>query len=183
MDFKSWLHAFRTGVAQEGPRKGMVTLPTPYQRKRRPKHPLRPIGGSLAVKRCPKPKRRAPTPWQEPLSDTIFGAPGRIRTRNLWVRSPALYPLSYRRNEGEMTDVLGRATGFEPVISCATDRRLRPLGYARHPAVPATGAYGSQRSRGQSNGRPQVCWPSYRSKKVGKLQEETALTAPRVCYN
>ena len=26
---------------------------------------------------------------------------------------------------------LGRATGFEPVISCATDRRLRPLGYAR----------------------------------------------------
>ena len=27
---------------------------------------------------------------------------------------------------------LGRATGFEPVISCATDRRLRPLGYARH---------------------------------------------------
>ena len=28
--------------------------------------------------------------------------------------------------------LLGRATGFEPVISCATDRRLRPLGYARH---------------------------------------------------
>ena len=27
--------------------------------------------------------------------------------------------------------VLGRATGFEPVVSCATDRRLRPLGYAR----------------------------------------------------
>ena len=27
---------------------------------------------------------------------------------------------------------LGRATGFEPVVSCATDRRLRPLGYARH---------------------------------------------------
>ena len=27
---------------------------------------------------------------------------------------------------------LGRATGFEPVISCATDRRLGPLGYARH---------------------------------------------------
>lgn len=28
--------------------------------------------------------------------------------------------------------LVGRATGFEPVISCATDRRLRPLGYARH---------------------------------------------------
>ena len=27
--------------------------------------------------------------------------------------------------------MVGRATGFEPVISCATDRRLRPLGYAR----------------------------------------------------
>ena len=27
--------------------------------------------------------------------------------------------------------LMGRATGFEPVISCATDRRLGPLGYAR----------------------------------------------------
>ena len=27
---------------------------------------------------------------------------------------------------------MGRAMGFEPTISCATDRRLRPLGYARH---------------------------------------------------
>ena len=31
--------------------------------------------------------------------------------------------------------VLGRATGFEPVISCATDRRLGPLGYARRTAI------------------------------------------------
>ena len=30
---------------------------------------------------------------------------------------------------------LGRATGFEPVISCATDRRLGPLGYARRTAI------------------------------------------------
>ncbi len=35
-------------------------------------------------------------------------------------------------NAGE----LGRATGFEPVISCATDRRLRPLGYARRVKLP-----------------------------------------------
>ena len=28
--------------------------------------------------------------------------------------------------------LMGRAMGFEPTISCATDRRLRPLGYARH---------------------------------------------------
>ena len=27
--------------------------------------------------------------------------------------------------------LMGRATGFEPVISCATDRCLGPLGYAR----------------------------------------------------
>ena len=34
---------------------------------------------------------------------------------------------------GDQVEILlGRATGFEPVISCATDRRLRPLGYARH---------------------------------------------------
>ena len=35
--------------------------------------------------------------------------------------------------------VLGRATGFEPVVSCATDRRLRPLGYARRAGVYAEG--------------------------------------------
>ena len=36
---------------------------------------------------------------------------------------------------------MGRATGFEPVISCATDRRLRPLGYARrNDRDPQTGA-------------------------------------------
>ncbi len=28
------------------------------------------------------------------------GAPGRTRTRNPWVRSPVLYPLSYRRVSG-----------------------------------------------------------------------------------
>ena len=65
---------------------------------------------------------------------TEHGAPGETRTHNPWVRSPVLYPLSYRRiyrvNRVEL--LLGRATGFEPVISCATDRRLRPLGYARH---------------------------------------------------
>ena len=27
----------------------------------------------------------------------VGGAPGRTRTRNPWVRSPVLYPLSYRR--------------------------------------------------------------------------------------
>ena len=51
------------------------------------------------------------------------GAPGRTRTRSPWVRSPVLYPLSYRRM-GLPEERLGRATGFEPVISCATDRRL-----------------------------------------------------------
>ncbi len=52
------------------------------------------------------------------------GAPGRTRTRNPWVRSPVLCPLSYERNRGVSPGKLGRATGFEPVISCATDRRL-----------------------------------------------------------
>ena len=62
------------------------------------------------------------------------GAPGEIRTHNPWVRSPVLYPLSYGRMLGmnRVNLLMGRATGFEPVISCATDRRLRPLGYARH---------------------------------------------------
>ena len=62
------------------------------------------------------------------------GAPGEIRTHNPWVRSPVLYPLSYGRLLGmnRVKLLVGRATGFEPVISCATDRRLRPLGYARH---------------------------------------------------
>ncbi len=61
------------------------------------------------------------------------GAPGEIRTHNPWVRSPVLYPLSYGRLLGmnRVKLLVGRATGFEPVISCATDRRLRPLGYAR----------------------------------------------------
>ena len=68
------------------------------------------------------------------------GAPGRTRTRNPWVRSPVLCPLSYRRvfrRDRKGGRGLGRATGFEPVISCATDRRLRPLGYARRVNVPA----------------------------------------------
>ena len=96
--------------------------------------------GSDVIKMLSKPKRKALCILQRAHFVSGFGAPGRIRTRNLWVRSPALYPLSYRRSEEGITHVLGRATGFEPVISCATDRRLRPLGYARHPAVPATGA-------------------------------------------
>ena len=53
-----------------------------------------------------------------------------------------LSPLSYRRKTGwaGLTPLvmMGRATGFEPVISCATDRRLGPLGYARRScSVPA----------------------------------------------
>ena len=65
------------------------------------------------------------------------GAPGEIRTHNPWVRSPVLYPLSYGRMLGmnRVKLMVGRATGFEPVISCATDRRLRPLGYARRDEV------------------------------------------------
>ena len=31
-------------------------------------------------------------------------------------------------------DQTGLLEAIEPVISCATDRRLRPLGYARHAA-------------------------------------------------
>ena len=34
------------------------------------------------------------------------GAPGRTRTRNPWVRSPVLYPLSYRRKRGETTKAI-----------------------------------------------------------------------------
>ncbi len=75
----------------------------------------------------------APTESLGAILVSESGAPGRTRTCNPWVRSPVLYPLSYRRiYRGNRVLLLGRATGFEPVISCATDRRLRPLGYARH---------------------------------------------------
>ena len=129
-------------------------------------------------------KSKAPRIVPGPQFMLNFGAPGRIRTRNLWVRSPALYPLSYRRSEGRTTHVLGRATGFEPVISCATDRRLRPLGYARHPSVPTTVAWQSglgsqdlmipsQNWSGESSPKrnsAQVGWPSNGSKKADWLQ-------------
>jgi hypothetical protein len=47
----------------------------------------------MLVKTKIKPPEEAP----EPDFVLKFGAPGRTRTRNPWVRSPVLYPLSYRR--------------------------------------------------------------------------------------
>ena len=44
-----------------------------------------------------KPKIKAPEIAPGPDFVLDFGAPGRTRTRNPWVRSPVLYPLSYRR--------------------------------------------------------------------------------------
>ena len=35
----------------------------------------------------------------------MYGAPGRTRTRNHWVRSPVLYPLSYGRLLLERADL------------------------------------------------------------------------------
>ena len=46
-----------------------------------------------------KPKIKAPEVALGPDFVLNFGAPGRTRTRNPWVRSPVLYPLSYRRRE------------------------------------------------------------------------------------
>ena len=89
-------------------------------------------------------KPKAPRTNWGPSFVPRFGAPGGIRTHNPWVRSPVLYPLSYRRELWTSTH-LGRATGFEPVISCATDRRLGPLGYARRDA---RGPGGSPKDRG-----------------------------------
>ena len=63
---------------------------------------------------------------------------------------------------------MGRATGFEPVISCATDRRLRPLGYARH-----IGAYACRTALNPLEVSPKelvTIQPSYRSKKPVPLQ-------------
>ena len=112
------------------------------------------LGLAGRVRRCLNLKLgRLPTTGREPLYPG-FGAPGGIRTHNPWVRSPVLYPLSYRRNLWG-SSFLGRATGFEPVISCATDRRLGPLGYARRTAIDWSLGLG----------------PSYGSKKVDLLQE------------
>ena len=63
---------------------------------------------------------------------------------------------------------LARLAGFEPVISCATDRRLRPLGYARH-----IGAYACRTALNPLEVSPKeliTIQPSYRSKKPVPLQ-------------
>jgi hypothetical protein len=44
-----------------------------------------------------KTKIKAPEEAPGPSLVLNLGAPGRTRTRNPWVRSPVLYPLSYRR--------------------------------------------------------------------------------------
>ena len=105
------------------------------------------------------------------------GAPGGTRTHNPWVRSPVLYPLSYRRM-AVMRWGLGRATGFEPVVSCATDRRLGPLGYARHigaepPGFPRNYTRNSSRSSRPPPEVPALLQPGNVSKKAGGLQEGT----------
>ena len=54
----------------------------------------------LVSKMLAKPKNKAPGILREPLFVPRVGAPGGIRTHNPWVRSPVLYPLSYRRGKG-----------------------------------------------------------------------------------
>ncbi len=128
----------------------------------------------LVSKMLAKLKKKAPRTNWGPSFVPRFGAPGGIRTHNPWVRSPVLYPLSYRRRWWTTTD-LGRATGFEPVISCATDRRLGPLGYARHER-----AYACRTALN----RPAAATPfglvtiqlEYRSKKPVSLQDKPGLS-------
>jgi hypothetical protein len=65
--------------------------------------------------------------------------------------------------------VLGRATGFEPVISCATDRRLGPLGYARHERAYACRTALNRLAAATPCG-PVAIQPEHRSKKPVPLQ-------------
>ena len=54
------------------------------------------------------------------------GAPGRTRTRNPWVRSPVLYPLSYRR-KGETGNPAWNRIGTELEVGASDGIRTRDL--------------------------------------------------------
>ena len=69
---------------------------------------------------------KVPFLLQTAYPNAVAGALGGIRIRDPG-RSPVIYPLSCRRKQTVCLE-MGWATGFEPVTSCATERRLK-LGF------------------------------------------------------
>ena len=62
---------------------------------------------------------------------SMRSAPGRIRTCDLRIRSPTLYPAELRAHRPftEVKKELGRETGFEPATFGTTIRRSNRLSY------------------------------------------------------
>ncbi len=71
--------------------------------------------------------REIKTPQSLAVKGFGYGVPGRIRTCDAGIRSPALYPLSY--GDAEMVG----AEGFEPPTPCSQSKCATKLRYAPTP--------------------------------------------------
>src|SRR5690606_42028331 len=80
---------------------------------------------SLLIPLPRTPARSALHPYTTLFRSSLQSTPGRIRTCDLRIRSPALYP-------AELRVLIGWMTGFEPATSGTTIQRSNLLSYTHH---------------------------------------------------
>lgn len=86
------------------------------------------------IVKIPDPKSGASANSATLASVVLFGkngAPGRIRTYDLWIRSPLLYPAELQAQVFYLNN-LGRMTRLELATTGATIRSSTKLSYIRH---------------------------------------------------